>query len=175
MLGPVVLLASSILLLVSAYKEPTRRTTVTSQYSYSDIQGPLAWHTLDPKKNFLCAHGHRQSPINIHDGIYDKILNTDGTRPELIYPTLLSPTFRHVGRTVQVAANGSLTLPQNGGSTEWNLAQFHFHTPAEHRLFDEHYPLETHFVHKLKSSPANAHLEHIQRTREKSKKLTDTI
>ena len=31
---------------------------------------------------------------------------------------------------------------------KYKLLQFHFHTPSEHRLRDESFPMEVHFVHK---------------------------
>ncbi len=34
---------------------------------------------------------------------------------------------------------------------EYELDNIHFHTPSEHRIFNEHYPLEVHLVHKLKA------------------------
>ncbi|OLT06453.1 hypothetical protein BJF90_16870 [Pseudonocardia sp. CNS-004] len=34
------------------------------------------------------------------------------------------------------------------GDTRYELAQFHFHTPAEHRLDGHRFPVEQHFVHR---------------------------
>jgi carbonic anhydrase len=34
------------------------------------------------------------------------------------------------------------------GGTRYELVQFHFHTPAEHRLDGRHFPVEQHFVHR---------------------------
>jgi len=34
------------------------------------------------------------------------------------------------------------------GGTRYELLQFHFHTPAEHRLDGHHFPVEQHFVHR---------------------------
>jgi carbonic anhydrase len=48
------------------------------------------------------------------------------------------------GHTVEVTAPGTLTFEK----AIYQLRQFHFHTPSEHRLFDEYYPLEVHFVFK---------------------------
>jgi carbonic anhydrase len=34
------------------------------------------------------------------------------------------------------------------GGTRYELLQFHFHTPAEHRLDGHHFPVEQHYVHR---------------------------
>jgi carbonic anhydrase len=55
--------------------------------------------------------------------------------------------FVNNGHTLQFtpAANGSvLTIGQDA----FNLAQFHFHSPAEHTLDRRAFPVELHFVHR---------------------------
>jgi len=47
-----------------------------------------------------------------------------------------------LGTNVEVAVNGTLV---DGGKT-YDLAQFHFHTPSEHRVNEEIYTMELHFV-----------------------------
>jgi carbonic anhydrase len=41
------------------------------------------------------------------------------------------------------------------GGKEFGLRQFHFHTPSEHTVEGEHFPLEMHMVHQAEgtSSP----------------------
>jgi carbonic anhydrase len=34
------------------------------------------------------------------------------------------------------------------GQERYKLVQFHFHTPSEHRLHGEQFPMELHFVHR---------------------------
>ena len=41
---------------------------------------------------------------------------------------------------------GSNTLEAEGDT--FNLSQYHFHSPSEHRIDGEAFPLEAHFVHK---------------------------
>lgn len=51
------------------------------------------------------------------------------------------------GETIKISYAGvggnTLMLDQ----TEYNLLQFHFHTPSEHTLNGDHYDMEIHFVH----------------------------
>jgi len=49
-----------------------------------------------------------------------------------------------LGSTVEVIVNGTATF--NG--TNYALKQFHFHTPSEHRINEEYFPLEMHMVHQ---------------------------
>jgi len=70
----------------------------------------------------------------------------------LNYPSLVNVPFYKTHHTIQVQAseaNATDSL-QFGGKT-YTLAQFHFHAPAEHRIDDEYFPLEAHFVHATKN------------------------
>jgi carbonic anhydrase len=58
--------------------------------------------------------------------------------------------FENLGTNVEVVVNGTLV---NGAKT-YALAQFHFHTPSEHRVDDEHYPMEMHMVFEAAGTPA---------------------
>jgi carbonic anhydrase len=51
---------------------------------------------------------------------------------------------------------GELTV----GTTTYKLLQFHFHTPSEHELNGEKFPMELHLVHKVvdETSPENGTL-----------------
>ena len=52
--------------------------------------------------------------------------------------------FENLGTNVEVVVNGSM-VDRNSGK-HFELAQFHFHTPAEHRVDDMFYPMEMHWV-----------------------------
>jgi carbonic anhydrase len=43
-----------------------------------------------------------------------------------------------------VIVNGTATFD----GTDYALKQFHFHTPSEHRIDEEYFPLEMHMVHE---------------------------
>lgn len=130
------------------------RSTEPPKFGYSGVTGPLGWHLLDTEKNGACAHGHEQSPIDIHDGTHKEVLDCPEARPELHYETTSGRPFKNLGTTVEVEVSGTLKLPGDG--SEWDLAQFHFHTPSEHRISEEYYPLEMHMVHKKKGSSLRA-------------------
>ncbi|KAJ6560004.1 alpha carbonic anhydrase [Mycena capillaripes] len=112
-----------------------------STFSYSDTHGPLAWAGLSPD-NCACRLGTKQSPI---------VLNGNTTviksAPIVDIHPLNSTQLLNLGSTLEVVMPkgvGSITF--NGKRS--NLKQFHFHTPSEHRINEEHYPLEMHLVHQ---------------------------
>ena len=82
-----------------------------------------------------------QSPINVITANARFVQGTAG--PQLKYPNVESAMFENLGSTVQVLVNGTLTWE---GKT-YSLKQFHFHTPSEHRMDEEDFPAEMHFVH----------------------------
>lgn len=115
-----------------------------ANYGFSETRGPLAWHTLDPA-NALCAKGRNQSPININPGASGITTVSGGNRPIPNYPKVDETDFENLGNTVEVLMNtGSLKYQ----GADYALQQFHFHLPSEHRLREEHYPMEVHFVHQ---------------------------
>ena len=60
---------------------------------------------------------------------------------------LIKGTFENLGTTLEVIPNDghqSVTL----GSAQYNLKQFHFHSPSEHHVNGEYFPLEMHLVHQ---------------------------
>jgi carbonic anhydrase len=110
-----------------------------TKFSYNGVSGPLMWHSLDPEYG-PCARDEAQSPIVIDSSV-------DSGRVGTLNIPIQKAKFENLGYTVQVTASGTLTFGSRVG-TAYKLQQFHFHTPSEHRLFDEYYPLEVHFVFK---------------------------
>lgn len=130
-------------------------TSEASHFSYNGVEGPLGWHLIDPA-NSLCATGKKQTPINLNGqiktepgkGYVMKIQKSIGEDPA---------KFENKGHTLEVnnIENGTLKF----GNETYNLAQAHFHTPSEHRIDDEFYPMEMHFVHKSTGTPAPLHIQ----------------
>lgn len=52
--------------------------------------------------------------------------------------------FENLGTTIEVIVNGTTSF----AGSDFRLKQFHMHTPSEHRIGEEYYPLELHFVHE---------------------------
>jgi len=52
--------------------------------------------------------------------------------------------FENLGTTLETIVDGTTTF----AGKEFKLKQFHMHTPSEHRINDEYFPLEVHMVHE---------------------------
>ncbi|PYI36999.1 carbonic anhydrase [Aspergillus indologenus CBS 114.80] len=112
----------------------------TPSFGYSGAQGPLNWYGLDPQTNAACDLGTQQSPIAIDS---KTVTLVDSSAVTLDIPAAEHVEFENLGYTLEVVLpNGTLTAQ----GKQYTLAQFHFHTPSEHRIDEEHYPLEVHFV-----------------------------
>jgi carbonic anhydrase len=109
-------------------------------FSYEGATGPEHWWEICPPSNFTCVAGTRQSPIDLPAA-------PRGDLPKLSFhyePTPLE--VENNGNTIEVEVEpGSfLRLSQE----RFELVQFHFHTPSEHRLHGQEFPMELHFVHR---------------------------
>lgn len=113
-------------------------------WSYSGETGPEHWGELSPEFE-KCSKGTAQSPINIpiqqvqeDKGLTDLEVHYLPTEFEVI----------NNGHTIQANAlpgtENSITV---NGKT-YQLAQFHFHLPSEHKVDGQNYPMELHLVHK---------------------------
>lgn len=117
-------------------------------YNYTNTGGPLNWYGLD-QENTACSTGKHQSPIVIET---DDIDYAQSKSIRFHVPSADAAKFENLGSGLEVVlTNGTLTTKDSS----YKLAQFHFHTPSEHRIDDEHYPMEAHFVFEGtgKSSP----------------------
>ncbi|KAK1586021.1 carbonic anhydrase [Colletotrichum navitas] len=111
-----------------------------ASFNYNDITGPLNWHSYN-NASITCATGVQQSPINLNDTsaalVSGKTLGFDV--PDLPHGAVIE----NLGSTLEVVAHNG-TLTRHG--RKFHLKQFHFHTPSEHRVDSEHFPMEVHFV-----------------------------
>lgn len=111
------------------------------RWGYDGATGPSAWASLH-EAFAPCGEGTRQSPIDI--------LPRPSRSPELVFvyqPT--AATVRDSGHTLEVElAAGSFIVVD---STRYDLVQFHLHTPAEHTIAGDSFPMELHLVHRSKA------------------------
>jgi len=117
---------------------PKHDEPAAPHWGYDGKLGPPTWGTLDPAWR-TCATGKAQSPIDIEPRA--------GTATPIVFhykPT--AATIIDNGHTLQVNLALGSSIEIDGVTYE--LVQFHFHTPSEHTIAGEHYPLELHLVHK---------------------------
>lgn len=110
-------------------------------WTYRGETNPDNWGELS--SDFaICSTGQNQSPINFEDIITYKPVN-------LAFNYRNTPlNIVNNGHTVQVNYSPGSTVSING--KEYELIQFHFHTPSEHTINGEATALELHLVHKNK-------------------------
>ena len=110
-------------------------------WDYGTAHGPEHWADIDPAYA-TCRTGARQSPIDLPDAG-----TADGAAPPLVLDYRPgAATVVNLGHTLQanVAAGNRLTV----GGVEYQLLQFHVHTPSEHSIDGRHFPMEAHLVHR---------------------------
>ncbi|KAF2643025.1 carbonic anhydrase [Massarina eburnea CBS 473.64] len=117
-------------------------TVEISEFGYEHDNGPLVWAGLK-EENEACSTGSNQSPINI-----DSQIKQATSKPILNIPQQ-AVEFENLGSTVEIVVNGTTTFDNK----QFQLAQFHIHTPSEHRINREYSPLEVHMVHKGVTDP----------------------
>ncbi|KJZ71308.1 hypothetical protein HIM_09318 [Hirsutella minnesotensis 3608] len=112
-----------------------------NDWGYEGPGGPNVWHELS-HNNKLCAAGKSQSPINVSpgDGVTKPVDGSTLRFEPNPYPRGVA--LKNLGHSVQISLDGSVFL------NKWiyDIKQAHFHTPSEHRLRGEYFPVEVHFV-----------------------------
>lgn len=119
-----------------------------AHWGYEGEHGPAKWGSLDPAYA-ACDKGKEQSPIDIaRAGAGTANPWTINYRPT----SLKIVHHEHVvdivdnGHTIQVNVDEGSTLTTSRNT--YQLKQFHFHTPSEHRVEGKSFPMEVHFVHQ---------------------------
>jgi len=120
-------------------------------WGYGVDDGPARWSTMSEAWS-VCAEGQLQSPIDLGDATL-----ADNPATNMSFP----PADLHIvhqehvlealnnGHSIQVNHDGGETL--SIGEESYELLQYHFHSPSEHTVRGEHYPMEMHLVHKSDS------------------------
>lgn len=108
-------------------------------WGYEGDIGPEHWGRLSPDF-LLCEHGVNQSPIDIQTTIEADL------EPISLHYSGRAESVINNGHTLQVNVEPGSYM--HVGEKRYDLKQFHFHSPSEHHIRGESFPLEVHFVHE---------------------------
>jgi carbonic anhydrase len=119
--------------------EPAEDETV---FSYRGGTGPELWGDLDEEWE-ACSHGMEQSPVD-----FDALAAMAEEVSDISFDYHASAvSFVNNGHTVKMDYEPGSTMTLDG--SDYELLQFHYHTPSEHSLQDgAHYRVEQHLVHQ---------------------------
>ena len=111
------------------------------EFAYSGELGPAHWGELDPSWG-TCATGEQQSPVDLGRR-FERRRRFRGLALE--YGPTEGEIFNN-GHTIEVETEGENVLELGG--VRYELVQFHFHTPSEHRVAGRGFDMELHLVHR---------------------------
>lgn len=110
----------------------------TPEWSYGGENNPTQWGQLS-EEFAVCEIGRDQSPIDVDEA-------TVGTPSDIAFNYASVPlAVVNDGHTVQVNYPEGSTVSIDG--EEYELLQFHFHTPSEHTVEGRAAAMELHLVH----------------------------
>jgi carbonic anhydrase len=135
--------ASAILLATFVFSHASAEGV---EFGYVGAIGPAFWHELS-ENNTICETGKRQSPIDITS----EDLKTLAESPSPKFYDAKNVKSKNTGNTVEIfSGDEEVPLPAeiHVDGEKYELAQFHFHTPSEHRINGRHYDIEQHLVFK---------------------------
>jgi carbonic anhydrase len=112
----------------------------TPHWSYAGSEGPEHWGELAPDFD-LCSTGKQQSPIDVPRS---KLLPADWLLPLQVSFKASKVQMVNNGHTIQVNYEAGSSL--NFEKTTYQLKQFHFHSPSEHKVNGVGADMETHLV-----------------------------
>ncbi|KAF9952109.1 hypothetical protein BGZ72_006520 [Mortierella alpina] len=112
--------------------------------------GHVHWGLVDPSY-VTCDKGMQQSPIDINNETLDSFVTATTAPLGYDYSPIKDAVVHWNGHAVEVdwdsneaSHNSSITIR----GKQYNLIQFHFHTPSEHRIYGKHADAELHMVHR---------------------------
>lgn len=118
-------------------------------WSYDKADGPARWGELHSDWA-ICASGRSQSPIDLRDttpgaSAGPLAFSNAPTRLTVAHQTHVVDALDN-GHTIQVTMDVGDTL--HIGEKDFQLLQYHFHSPSEHTVEGRHFPMEMHMVHR---------------------------
>jgi len=109
-----------------------------THWAYKGDIGPAGWAKLKPEFG-ACGAGKNQSPINVAGTI-------DAQLPPVAFNYKAGGTeVVNNGHSVQVNYEAGNGISMD--ATQFELKQFHFHSPSENQINGKSFPLEAHLVH----------------------------
>lgn len=133
---------------MEAQAELIQNNVIEQYWIYEGETDPEHWEEIG--QNSSCE-GYRQSPVDIIER--DALITNSGLKiSDLHYPK---------ETTIHSVTNSGHSIQYNFDRRDhyvtfkmkrYNLAQFHFHAPAEHTLNGVRYPLAIHMVHQSKDN-----------------------
>lgn len=107
-------------------------------WGYEGKDGPENWGKLSTEFT-MCEIGRNQSPINV-DNTFHAVLKPLKTIQKFAAKEILND-----GHTIQVNfKEGNMMVMDNSA---YQMKQAQFHTPSEHTIHGESFPLEAQFIH----------------------------
>ncbi|KAG0056598.1 hypothetical protein BGZ83_004380 [Gryganskiella cystojenkinii] len=145
------IVATATILVVAQTNKIAKRQAPVVHWDYgADPAGESHWGLLDPAY-ITCDSGLHQSPIDINKAVLGTIVTCAKTAMVFDYQPIKGSVVHWNGHAVEVdwtpnalTHNNSITI----GTKKFNLIQFHFHTPSEHRINNRHADAELHLVHR---------------------------
>jgi carbonic anhydrase len=132
-------------------EEAIHSTEAEVHWGYGQDNGPAHWGKMNAAWS-TCATGMKQSPIDIANAMSgDKLAISMNFEPADLQVVHQEHALKALdnGHTIQVNYDGGENLAL--GEQSYRLLQFHFHSPSEHTVDGEHYPMEMHLVHQSES------------------------
>lgn len=108
-----------------------------THWGYSGAIGPDKWTTMKPE--FAACAGRNQSPIDITSTI-----EADMKPVQFSYKAGGGEVVNN-GHAIQVNYEAGSSIVIDG--IQFDLKQFHFHSPSENKINGKSFPLEVHLVH----------------------------
>lgn len=127
------------------------RTEAEVHWGYGEDNGPAHWGEMNAAWS-SCSAGMKQSPIDIANAMSGDqpaiSMNFEPADLQVVHQEHALEALDN-GHTIQVNYDGGENLAV--GDWSFKLLQFHFHSPSEHTVDGEHFPMEMHLVHQSES------------------------
>ena len=113
--------------------EAVRHDGGAPHWTYDGAEGPASWGSLTEDFG-LCATGQEQSPVNL-----TRAIRAEAEAVQLFWNAAADWMVSNNGHTIQVSTKNGGLMTVDG--TDFELAQFHFHTPSEHAIDGRRSPM----------------------------------